>query len=722
MVKVDLSRYSTIFLEPELLELKDKNFFYGKNGTGKSTLCRSIIEQWGEDFDVRIFQGFESVIGEDEKLNAIVLGEENKSIQSQIDQKINLIEQKQKALNDTTVCIRALNGEEVEKSPFFIQYKKSEEDVTLKEREIGSFHQNAASGLTIKFNLGRTYNRNNFKSDIQNSIKLSEDEYQKYSTISETNKKKQIIEKKYSEINLTLYLKSTNEILQSKVEAVMISKELQSNSDKRKFAEDGLKIHSGGERCVFCEGEVTEKRIHQLNSFFNSEEVFKLQERVKNGINAIDKSLGCIEEIEPLLQSDFYNHFKITDLNTRLLTLKDEQINFLKECKNQLIKKEKELFNKVETFTIEIPLNFSIIQEDINVMIRQNNEFSNRIEENIEDAKSKMKLHFVASKCEEIGYEKLQGEIKTLATVKKEMKSLLDSEIKKINSKKEELEAVIMDAKKDIKKLHVKIKNPEIIIETINEKISKSGKQNLKLKYIESGKHYQIINKDESTRNIKEISTGEKNIISFLYFIGSLDSPDLDNGKPKIIVLDDPMNSNDDTMQYLIISEIEKLYRRKKLYSHFILLTHNSHFYLKVTHSRRLRRDNKNAYEIDNFVRMVSDGNLTTFKCLSDRKEDFTTQYGSLWKELKFLFENDKKDFMCNTIRRIIETYIVFNGVPGNKNAESKMLFNTNSHYAEVGDLETDTNGYTREQIIELLKQFFQSNNATNHFDTYWKQ
>lgn len=87
-------------------------------------------------------------------------------------------------------------------------------------------------------------------------------------------------------------------------------------------------------------------------------------------------------------------------------------------------------------------------------------------------------------------------------------------------------------------------------------------KENLELKYIESGKHYKIINKDGSTRNIQEIST-VKNIIAFLYFIGSLDSPELETGKPKIIVLDDPMNSNDDTMQYLIISEIEKLYSRK---------------------------------------------------------------------------------------------------------------------------------------------------------------
>lgn len=722
MVKVDLSNYNRVFVESELIELKDKNFFYGKNGTGKSTLCDSIIEQFNKDFDIRIFQGFESVISEDEKLNSIVLGEENKKVQSQINQKLKSIEQKTIILDDAVCCIQSLNGEEgVDESPFLIQYKKSKEDIRLKETKIGSFYQKGASDLTIKFNFGRTYNRNNFKNDIQNSEKLTQDEYQKLLTISKAVKKNEIIEKKYPEINLTRYLKSLNEISQSRVEAVVISKELKSDPEKRKFAEVGLEIHREGDKCVFCEGEVTGNRIRELKSFFNSEEIFMLQEKVKNGISTIDESLEYLDKIEPLLQSSFYNHFEIKNLNTQLLIVKNEQMQFLKDCKEQLIKKEKELFNEVESFTIKIPSDFSSIQEDINALIRQNNEFSNRIEENIKDAESKMKLHFIASKCEEIGYEKLQGELSALTKIKIEMKMLLDSEIEKNTSKKEKVEADINDTNQEIKKLQMKIKNPEIIIEKINEKILKSGKQNLKLKYIKSGKHYEILNKDGSTRNIKEISTGEKNIIAFLYFIGSLESPDLDSGKPKIIILDDPMNSNDDTMQYLIISEIEKLYNRKKLYSYFILLTHNSHFYLKVTYSRRSRRDNKNAYEIDNFVRMVSDGNLTSFKRLGDKKEDFSTQYGSLWKELEFLFEKDKKDFMCNTIRRIIETYIIFNGVPGNKDAESKMLFNTNSHYAEVGDLETDTNGYTREQIIELLKQFFRTNNAEKHFNTYWK-
>ena len=65
--------------------LKQKNFIYGKNGTGKSTITQTISDLFHATHDVRIFQGFDSV-AENSVLNAISLGKENASIQPQIDQ------------------------------------------------------------------------------------------------------------------------------------------------------------------------------------------------------------------------------------------------------------------------------------------------------------------------------------------------------------------------------------------------------------------------------------------------------------------------------------------------------------------------------------------------------------------------------------------------------------------------------------------------------------
>lgn len=41
-------------------------------------------------------------------------------------------------------------------------------------------------------------------------------------------------------------------------------------------------------------------------------------------------------------------------------------------------------------------------------------------------------------------------------------------------------------------------------------------------------------------------------------------------------------SSYDDSMQYLIIEELQRLMKRLRPTDHFILLTHNKHFYLNV--------------------------------------------------------------------------------------------------------------------------------------------
>lgn len=76
---------------------------------------------------------------------------------------------------------------------------------------------------------------------------------------------------------------------------------------------------------------------------------------------------------------------------------------------------------------------------------------------------------------------------------------------------------------------------------------------------------------------------GEKNITSFfiLYF-KTFDEVNNKNLNNKIIIFDDPMTSNDDTMQYLIIEELNNLVKRLKDQDKLLIMTHNNHFYLML--------------------------------------------------------------------------------------------------------------------------------------------
>ena len=69
---------------------KRKTYIYGPNGTGKTTISNQI-KKMSNDYDVYVFQGFESVISSDKTLNAIVLGTENVEISRQLDEIDGLI-------------------------------------------------------------------------------------------------------------------------------------------------------------------------------------------------------------------------------------------------------------------------------------------------------------------------------------------------------------------------------------------------------------------------------------------------------------------------------------------------------------------------------------------------------------------------------------------------------------------------------------------------------
>ena len=258
-MKLNLSDLD-LFNENDLDIDKKINFIFGKNGTGKSTIAELVLKQKNGNCDVKIFQGFESIIGEDKKLNAVVLGEENKQISLEIFQKKERIE----ALNSEISKIEKeiLKPEEKNKENYFTNLERIKKEIDDKNKKIQKFYTEAAKKLCDE-NLvenSRTYNKKSFEREIPISKLLNNKEYLDYKNIlkEESRTIEKIILPK---INFEKYIEELNEILNLKVNPVIMIEEFNDNNEKRLFAEKGLHIHNPEDKCAFCGNVVSKNRI-----------------------------------------------------------------------------------------------------------------------------------------------------------------------------------------------------------------------------------------------------------------------------------------------------------------------------------------------------------------------------------------------------------------------------------------------------------------------------
>ncbi|MDR1285537.1 MAG: AAA family ATPase [Campylobacteraceae bacterium] len=712
-LKIDLSYYDERFIQDSKLIITKKiNFIFGKNGTGKTTITETIKNQFSAKYNICIFEGFEGIIRENHGLDAIALGVENAEIQQKVDEidiEISNIKKEIEKPEDNT-------------ENFFTKLEKASENCKKQFDKIDNFCAESAKQIKEQSSpqIAKTnYNKNDFKNEINKAKLLSDNEIKKYKTTIKSEKKDDVIKISFPEIVLSKYLKSTNEVLLSHVSQRQIIAELDDNIDKQNFAKEGMRIHKheNGERCIFCGNEISEKRWQLLGSYFN-DEVKKLENRIDAGIIKIDNELDKINKLREINESDFYEKFaeQIKNLNLQIKNIKGGYQIFLGKLKIKLEDKKKDLFKKTDEMVVVAPKDFTEIKIEYEKVLDENNQFSQNLEREQDNAKNTLRYHEVKKMLDNFKYNEECIKLTTLETIKTEIQKALSDKRQEIENKQQEKNNLILETR-----------NEEKIAKKINDLLKNIGISSFSLELIRNGDEsqkgqYQIKGHNGKIRTITKLSKGEKNIIALLYFIFALEKVD-DNNKPKIIILDDPMTSNDDTMQYLMIGEVQKLYEKDKngnykklgIDDYLILLTHNCHFYLSI------RKPTKYFYKNYGNFHLFSNGKLSTIKSIDNSNDDFKTNYEIFWKELVFLYEQNKPDLMLNSCRKICETYSKFNCINdlyGN-NITAKKLFDVNSH--SIDDLEAEQNGKTRENIRDILDKLFESNNANEHFNAHWE-
>ena len=548
-LKIDLKSFPKRFAEKsiELSLTKKVNFIFGKNGTGKTTITEAIKSQLGATRNIWIFDGFERVVGENKRLDAVALGTENVEIQKQIDivdGEIANIKKEVEKQEDKTVNL----------------FNKSEEannNYTDQENKIDEFFIKNASEIKKKtyekiaiVDAGKKYDKNDFKQEIISAKLLSEDEINKHKETIKSEKKNDVSKITFPEITLSDYQESTNTILQSSVSQQQIIGELKDDADKQNFAREGLRIHKheGGERCSFCGNEISEERWKLLGSYFN-DEVKNLENSIDKKIKEIESEIKNLDSLQEINKTDFYDKFgeQIKSLNLRIKNTRGEYKNFLNKLKKGLEDKKKNLFTKSSKLIDVVPTNFSTVKNDYEKIVDENNDFSKNLNKEQEGAKNALRFHEVKKALNSFKYDEENGKLETLKTGKAEAEKVFTDRKKDLETKQKEKSDLISKTKDQAK-----------IAGDINNLLKNMGVSSFSLKLVtDTDEHqkgqYHIkrwYHKGDEFDDVGKLSKGEKNIIAFLYFILSLEKVDNSDTKPRIVIFDDPMTSNDDTMQY----------------------------------------------------------------------------------------------------------------------------------------------------------------------------
>lgn len=267
----DVTLDSKIFNDTQMNVNKGKKkiktiYIYGKNGTGKSTISELIKEQNSDEYDVRLFNGFESIIRNDNQLNSITLGEKNVSIQKEIDVHID---QKNK---QTEKC-NSLSED----------LKNCESKINSVDASLKRLYKTSAKSIKIDLNI-MNYDKRDFENDIPYAKKLDESDIRVY---KETLNTKTLAKKEYIPIFIDIknILEEVNKLLQTSIVKNSVNITFNSNKEEN-WVNQGIELHKEYDKCIFCGNNISTKRWTSLTNYFNNE-----VNNLSNRIYSIEKKI-----------------------------------------------------------------------------------------------------------------------------------------------------------------------------------------------------------------------------------------------------------------------------------------------------------------------------------------------------------------------------------------------------------------------------------------------
>lgn len=716
----NLGLYKNFEWDSSCSEFKQFNFFYGWNYSGKTSLSRLFrcLEEKkihpdysnlkfkletgngkngnvsendiGQEFPIRVFN--EDFVNdnfkwddESHRINPVlIIGKESIDLQKKLKEKEV---EKQKIENEKTEYENKLKEKNAQLDKNLTD-KASEIRKILGITNPSEFNRNVLEGKIVEIH-----------TNISKYI-LSDDEESRSLCLYRDQTSYQSINTLPIELKAQLLYQKVKNICERKITAQQIIEKLKSNPELNQWVRKGLDLHKNEEYCQFCGNKLPEDLFEKLNKHF-SEEYDNLMQELKSIDIEINNHKNSISNIQFTDKARFYPDFaeryeqKKEELKNKL------QVDYINAL-NGLIKKIEEKRNKpfdilnIVLSITELEKQLNQYVNDVNTIINNNNAKIIQLENEKKDIKSKLINHYSAKAIDEIKFFEQKDQIE------------------KLEKQKNEIESRITTFSQEINEINLKIKQANIGAEKINEYLKLFfGDDQIKLIPFDDGT-YQVQRAGVIAKNL---STGEKNIISLIYFMTKLEENNFDKAKA-IIFIDDPVSSLDSNHIFQVYGFLsEKL----KYCGQVFITTHNFDFFNLLkdmvkgdpdgTPNGRSKKDKENYYLIKKI--QLNGDKISTITELPKILRNFKSEYNYLFSKLKeFNDSNDKNNFellyiLPNIARRFLEAYLFAKYPDGNKFKDKAYKFFKD--FTEVSKKQTTLkilDEYSHEENPEHTQKF----------------
>lgn len=721
--KIELNTVPFSHSPQGLDDLSTFNYFYGQNGTGKTTISRVINNPddysdckitWNKNvpLETRVYnRDFVETNFSSNPRGVFTLGQDEKTTIKEIEKTKDCITDITGKITNLKVTLQGEDGtkgkrkelidlDEEYKEKFWTQKVKYQKDfATALEGHIGSK-----------------------KSFMKKVLYESHSNKEKLLLLDELKERaEKIFDKGIEELSPISFVKATNVMKyenDSVLSQVIVGKKnvdisaMIDSLGNIDWVRQGLNYYKNNSgNCPFCQQETTKEFAISLEEYFDK--------TYSEAIAKIDKLVDKYIEESSLLQQKVKDIIAINSryLDSQGVKLEKSKLDTIINKNQKLLeRKQREPSQAIELFSInEVikTLNFYIIEA--NKKISEHND----IFYNIKSKKAILTKQI---------WKFIVGES--------------NSDIKDYNSKKENLEEAIKNLNKRIREKGIERKKEEEKLrelesrtttikptcDGINKLLDHFGFLSFKLKISEDKLSYKLVRENgEDAR--QTLSEGEKNLISFLYFYYLLKGSHNETGinNPKVVVIDDPVSSLDNEVLFIVSTLtrelIQEVREEKGSIKQIFILTHNLYFHKEVTYNGNRRRGKLSE---ETFWLVKKKGCDSTVE--SQLTNPVKTSYELLWNEIKTTPRNNIT--IQNTMRRILESYFkilgntdindLYKKFDGEKKIICKALcswVNDGSHSVFGEDFYTPLDDDMVEKSLKVFKEIFIEQGQTSHYN-----